>query len=125
MTRAAEGNGHGPSGPCPFPFHNRSPKEAAAPEPQTATVRLPGRPRTTITAPTIVANFDATAPNPTITTDAASGVSFLRRRGRVARARGALTQIDRSGNTAVNVALVPYARKYEFNRATPPAPAAG
>src|SRR5215218_9988236 len=54
-----------------------SPKGTAANEPQTATVRLPGRPRTTITAPTTVANFDAAAPAPTVTTDAASGVAFF------------------------------------------------
>jgi hypothetical protein len=180
-----------------------SPKGTAASEPQTATVRLPGRPKTTITAPTTVATFDAVAPAPTVTTDAATGVSVfagevddpfffdipafgrfiasvragspnpaLLSRGRdtfagynilcialsvprdlvrgaadnnvigvnavtlrrqvytinragVARARGLLQQIDRSGNPAVNVALVPYARKNEFNRATPRDDAAG
>ena len=180
-----------------------SPKGAAASEAQTATVRLPGRPKTTFTAPTTVANFDVTAPNPTITTDAASGVQFfagevddpfffdipafgrfiasvragapnpgvfsrgrdtfagynilcialsvprdlvrgaadnnvvgvnavtLRRqvvtinRAGVARARGLLNPLDRSGNPAVNVALVPFARKNEYNRASTRDDAAG
>lgn len=175
----------------------------AANEPQTATVRLPGRGRPTFTAPTTVSTLDPAPPLATVTTDPESGVTFfageaddpfffdipafsrfiasvgagapnaavfdrgrdtfagynvlcialrvpldlvrgdaennvvgvnsvtLRRqvyrinRAGVARARGALTPIDRMGNPAVNVALVPFARKNEYNRASPRDDAAG
>lgn len=174
-----------------------SPKGAAPSDPQTATVRLPGRPRREFTAPTTVANLSATPAPPTITTDPTTGISFfagevddpfffdipgfarfiasvragspnpaLLSRGRdtfagynilcfalsiprdlirgatdnneigvqglsfrrqvvsvnragVARSRGALVQLDRSANPAVNVALIPFPRKNEYNRSNP------
>jgi len=46
--------------------------------PQTATIKLPGGKKgSTFTAPTTIATQAATAPAPTITTDAESGVSFF------------------------------------------------
>ena len=42
-----------------------------------------------------------------------------------AAATGTLRQLDRMGNPAVNVALVPFARKDEYNTATPQQDAAG
>ena len=55
---------------------NFAAKGANAADPQTATVRLPGR-RSTFTAPTTVSNLSATAPTPVVTTDPASGVEFF------------------------------------------------
>lgn len=43
----------------------------------------------------------------------------------VADTNGALRRVDRMGNPAVNVALVPFARKNEYNSATPADDAAG
>src|SRR5688572_27150811 len=51
--------------------------KTATNQPQTATVRLPGRPRTTFTAPSTVPTVDPTPPTPTVTTDPTSGVAFF------------------------------------------------
>jgi hypothetical protein len=54
-----------------------APKGAAAAEPQTATVTLSGKPKRSFTAPTTVATLAATALDPTVTTDAATGIAFF------------------------------------------------
>jgi hypothetical protein len=54
-----------------------APKGAAAAEPQTATVVLSGKPKRSFTAPTTVATLAATALDPTVTTDPATGISFF------------------------------------------------
>jgi hypothetical protein len=173
-----------------------SPKVNSAAEPQTATVRISGRPRREFTAPTTVATLAAAPLAPTITNNADTGIQFfagevddpfffdipgfarfansvrsgsanpafltrgrdtfagynilcfamsvprdlirgaadnneigvngltLRRqvlsinRAGVLRSRGALVQLDRSGNPALNALIVPFARKNEYNRAS-------
>jgi hypothetical protein len=174
---------------------NFSPKGSAATDPQTATVTLSGKPKVSFTAPTTVSTLTPTPPDPTITTDSGTGITFFAgeaddpfffdipgfnrfvasvkagspdptqlQRGRdsfagynvlsiamsipkalvqgastnnvvgvqfvtlrktvkfgkngVITAAGKGKQLDRMATPAVNVALIPYARKNEYNAAT-------
>lgn len=173
-----------------------SAKGTTAAEPQTATVKLSGRPRREFTAPTTVSTLAPTPNAPTVTVDGTTGISFfagpvddpfffdipafsrfvasvragspdptqfnrgrdtfagynnlaimlsvpvdavrgdstnnivgvstvaLRKnarfaRGGVVRVGGRGKQIDRSANPGINAVLIPFARKNEYNAATP------
>jgi hypothetical protein len=54
-----------------------SEKGANATDPQTATVTISGKPKVSFTAPTTISTLNPTPPDPTVTTDPGTGITFF------------------------------------------------